>query len=56
MAEKKVNKLDDEITHWYLVGCHILQHPELDGDLRNRFEASLETLKRLSGATDKEAI
>lgn len=41
------SNLDDEITHWYLIGCHILQHPKLDKFNKEKFASFLETLNRM---------
>ena len=37
-------ELEDEITKWYIIGCQITQHPELDEYCKGKMKSFIDTL------------
>ena len=48
MSEKEI---DDDIIKWYIIGCHIIQHPKLDKFNKEKFISFLKTLEQMAGDT-----
>lgn len=42
------NELNNDILEWYVVGCHIIQNPNLNELSKEKFKDSLNTLKMMS--------